>query len=187
MNKEMLRKSVGHHVLLVPPAYRLDRRGFVLAPVTDDDWWLVESVSDDGVTIKDPRTGHFRLLGFDHIKDYTTDGVKAGAKRGQLLLKVQVTVQGNDVRITPNARPGESVPPKTPEVNEQEVTLSWPNTNGFCKRLVAEGHSLHWTDRARANGLIANGAHERVMEPDGRGGFRTFTTRPRMILIMRKA
>jgi hypothetical protein len=183
MNKDMIKKNKGHHVLLVPPAYRLDRYGFELPAVTDDDWWLIESVEDDGVTIKDPRSGHFRLLGYDHIYKYTSDGVKAGASRGLLSLHVQLTVQANDVRVTPNARPGEPVPPKKPEVHELEVDLNWPDKSGLQKRLASEGYTLGWTHRARGNGLIASGTHERVMEADGRGGFSTFKTPDGMILL----
>jgi hypothetical protein len=183
MKKDMIKKNVGDHVLLVPQAYRLDKFGFEVRPVRDDDWWLIESVEDEGVTIREPGTGHGRLLGYDHIKSYASDGVLAGAKRGQLLLNVQVTVQGNDVRITPTPRPGEPVPPKTPQVHEQEVDLSWPDTGGLQKRLVTQGYELGWTHRARGNGLIANGTHERVMEPDGHGSWTTFRTRDGMILI----
>ena len=48
----MIKRNVGHHVLLVPQAYRLDKYGFEVPPGTDDDWWLIESVEDAGVTIR---------------------------------------------------------------------------------------------------------------------------------------
>jgi hypothetical protein len=85
MNKEMMKRNVSSHVLLQPPAYRLDHNGFAVKAV-EDDWWLVQEVTDEGVTISDPRTGHFRLLGYDHIHRFTSDGVKQGAKRGFLTL-----------------------------------------------------------------------------------------------------
>lgn len=90
MKKDMVKRNLGDQVLLVPQAYRLDKYGFEVRPVREDDWWLIESVEDEGVTIREPGTGHCRLLGYDHIKSYPSDGVKADVKRGQLLLNVQV-------------------------------------------------------------------------------------------------
>ena len=114
MNKDMMKKNVNAHVLLIPPACRLDHIGLESKTTVDDDWWRVESVEDDGVKISDPRTGHFRTLGYDHIYKFTSDGTKDGAARGFLSLHVQMFVQGNDVRVVPNARPGEPVPPTRP-------------------------------------------------------------------------
>jgi hypothetical protein len=62
MNKNMMKKNVNTHVLLVPPACRLDHNGLESKTTVDDDWWRVESVDDDGVKISDPRTGHFRMI-----------------------------------------------------------------------------------------------------------------------------
>jgi hypothetical protein len=116
MNKDMMKKNVGSHVLLQPPAYHLDHNGLEVKLVIDDDWWLVQNVTDDGVTISDPRTGHVRLLGYDHIQKFTSDGVKSGSKRGFLTLLVQVYVQGNEVRVMPT-RPGEPL--------HHRALLSW--------------------------------------------------------------
>ncbi len=109
MNKDMMKKNVHAHVLLQPQACHLDHNGLEIRPAVDDDWWLIEDVNDDGVKISDPRSGHIRLLGYDHIQKFTSDGIRNGAKRGFLTLLVQLYVQGNDVRVLPT-RPGEALP-----------------------------------------------------------------------------
>jgi len=126
----MMKKNVHAHVLLQPQAYRLDQNGFVVKPAVDDDWWLIQSVTDDGVTISDPRTGHFRLLGYDHIQKFTSDGIKNGARRGFVTLLVQLYVQGIDVRILPT-RPGEPLPPSQPKVVEKRWRLTTQASPGF--------------------------------------------------------
>jgi hypothetical protein len=93
MNRNMMKKNVHSHVLLQPPAYRLDHNGFEVMAV-EDDWWLVQEITDEGVTISDPRSGHFRLLGYDHIQKFTSDGMKQGAKRGFLTLLVHYMSKG---------------------------------------------------------------------------------------------
>jgi hypothetical protein len=111
MNKEQLRKTVGHWVRLRPIANRLDPRGYPLPQI--DDEWQIESVRDDGVRLFRPRTGHGRLLAFDNICEYTKDRVERSTQYAFLTLKVQVSVQGNDVHVTPT-RPGVPVPPTIP-------------------------------------------------------------------------
>ena len=71
MNKERIKKNVGHFVRLIPIAHRLDIGGNPLPQI--DDEWRIEAVTDEGVCIFLPRTGHRRTLGFDHIHQYTSD------------------------------------------------------------------------------------------------------------------
>ena len=111
MNKEQIRKSVGHLVRLIPIAHRLDARGHPLPQI--DDEWLIESVTDQGVRLFLSRTGHGRTLGYDNIHHYNTDRSHAGVTYGFLTLNVQLSIQGNDVHLRPT-RPGESVPPLIP-------------------------------------------------------------------------
>ena len=111
MQKDQLKKCVGHIVRLIPIAHRLDPRGFALPPI--DDEWLIESVTDEGVRISLARTGHFRMLGFDHVHGYMSDRVLNGVKHAFLTLNVQLSIQGNDVHVFPT-RPGVSVPPRIP-------------------------------------------------------------------------
>jgi len=111
MNKEQLRKNVNDWVRLRPIAHRLQASGHPLPQL--DDEWRIEAVTDDGVRISLPRTGHGRLLGFDHICEYTSDRIERGMKYGFLTLKVQLSIQGHDVHVTPT-RPGIPVPPRIP-------------------------------------------------------------------------
>jgi hypothetical protein len=111
MNKDQLRKCVGHWVRLIPIAHRLDVRGYPLVQIDDD--WRVESVTDAGVRLFLQRTGHGRTLGLDTVHHYSTDRIEQGVPRGFLTLNVQLSIQGNDVHITPT-RPGEPVAPRIP-------------------------------------------------------------------------
>src|SRR6202035_4010365 len=86
MNNEQLRKKVGHGVRLRPIANRLDPRGYPLPQI--DDEWQIESVTDDGVSLFRPRTGHGRLLAFDNICEYTKDRVERSMQYAFLTLKV---------------------------------------------------------------------------------------------------
>lgn len=111
MNKDQLRKTRGFRVRLVPIAHSLDARGFPLPEI--DDEWLVEDVTEDGVRLSLPRTGHVRTLGFDNVHHFSSDRQQGGITYGFYTLNVQLLIQGNDVRITPT-RPGESIAPKIP-------------------------------------------------------------------------
>jgi hypothetical protein len=98
-------------VRLRPIAHRLQVSGHPLPQL--DDEWRIDAVTDDGVRISLPRAGHGRLLGFDHICEHTSDRIERGLKYGFLTLKVQLSIQGNDVHVTPT-RPGVPVPPQIP-------------------------------------------------------------------------
>jgi len=111
MNKEQLKKNVGDFVRLIPIAHRLDGKGHPLPQI--DDEWRIESVTDDGVRLFLARTGHGRTLGYDHICEYTSDRIERGVKYGFLTLRVQLSIQGNNVNVTPT-RPGVPVPPRIP-------------------------------------------------------------------------
>jgi hypothetical protein len=91
MNKTMMKKNIGAHVLLIPPAYRLDRNGFELKAM-DDDSWFVQDVTDEGVTISDSM-GYRKTLAYDHVYKFTSDEPKNGVRRGFLTLHVQLIVQ----------------------------------------------------------------------------------------------
>ena len=73
----------------------------------------VDAVLDDGIRLLLPRTGHGRVLGFDHVCEYTSDRIERGVHYGFLTLKVQLSIQGNDVHVTPT-RPGIPVPAVVP-------------------------------------------------------------------------
>lgn len=184
MNKEMMKKNQGAHVLLQPPAIRLGPNGFELQPTFEDDWWLVQTVADDGVTIFEPRSRHLRLLGYDHIQKFTSDGVKNGNRRGFLTLHAQLYVQGNDVRLLPT-RPGEALPPSRPAVIEKLVEFKYPIESGIQQRLEAQGYSIGWCRSERVSSIEIQGGRV-VVERDANGNLATFRLRDGMVLVMRR-
>jgi hypothetical protein len=132
MNKEQLKKNVGDLVRLLPIANRLDGKGHPLPQI--DDEWRIESVADDGVRLFLPRTGHVRTLSYDHICEYTSDRVERGVKYGFLTLKVQLSIQGNNINVVPT-RPGVPVAPRVPP---DPIRLA------LCLRLQASpGQAVH--------------------------------------------
>jgi len=185
MHKDQMKKNVGSHVLLLPPACRLDQNGFELKAVPDE-WWLIEDVSDDGVRISDPRTGHVKILAYDHISKFTSDEAKNGARRGFLTLLVQLFVQGNSVSVVPNGRPGERVPPTIPQLVENVVEITYPERSGIQARLLSQGYTLGWARPERVSSLISLEGHEEVIEKDARGGFAKFRTRDGLVLLKRR-
>jgi hypothetical protein len=180
MNRNMMKKNVHSRVLLQPPAYRLDHHGFEVKAV-EDEWWIVQEITDEGVTISDPRSGHFRLLGYDHIQKFTSDGMKQGAKRGFLTLLVQLYIQGNDVRVLPT-RPGEPLPPPRPVVVDKVVESNYPTASGIQQRLEAQGYALSWVRPERVGTIELQGGHA-VVERDAKGLLATFRTRDGMVLV----
>jgi hypothetical protein len=186
MNKDQLKKIVGCHAILVPPACRLDQNDREL-PAIDDDRWIVEAVTEEGVTISRPRSGHTKMLNYDHIHHFTSDAAKNGAMRGFLTLLVQLTVQGNEVRIYPT-RPGEPVPHKTPEVIEVCVDFKYPLDSGIQQKWEAAGYAVAWCSETRLRRQLDLEGWERVVEPDGSGRRVAFRLKDRpsdQILIKR--
>ena len=69
-----------------------------------DDDWIVQEVEDPkGVRIRNIRTDHVVLLGFDQIRDYTPDPRREydGLRHGFLELRVQLFLRGPDLVIEP--------------------------------------------------------------------------------------
>jgi hypothetical protein len=108
MNKIELKKNVGHHVRMRPMAQRFvgGHSGPQLPPVDDD--WLIQGVDKAGVRISNSATGHGTVLGFDHIREFTTDPVR-GQGYGLLVLKTQLHIGGCNLWTEP-ITPGMSVP-----------------------------------------------------------------------------
>ncbi len=100
MNKDMIKKMRYHRVRIRPVAKRLI--GATELPEIDDEW-SIEHITDKGVTIRNMRTYHSKLLGFDNIHHYTSDPSKDydGFKHGFLTLTVQLYLDGWHVRIEP--------------------------------------------------------------------------------------
>ena len=108
MNKAALKKNVGHHMRIRPMAKRFvgGPTGPQLPPVDDD--WTVQGFEKDGIRISNTATGHGTVLGFDHIREFTTDPVR-GQGYGTLILKTQVHIGGNHLWTEPIG-PGGPVP-----------------------------------------------------------------------------
>jgi hypothetical protein len=188
MNLDRIKKSVGHRVHLVPAACRLDEYGRELAPI--DDAWTIEDVTDAGVRIANPRTGHFALLGHDHIHHFTSDPVASqnGVPHGFFMLNVQLFLQGASVRVTPNGRPGEKVAPEPPRIRKANVDLRYPADSGLQEKLKALGYEIAWCLEPRFARLTELEGWELVLEPDGSGWYVSYRvkTRPADQLLVKR-
>jgi hypothetical protein len=165
MNKEQLRKSVGHWVRLRPIAHRLDTSGFPLPQI--DDEWKIESVQDDGVRLFLQRTGHGRVLAFDNVVEYTKDRVERGMHYAFLTLKVQLFLHRNDVHVTPT-RPGVSVPPTIPSDPIRLALLQHLHT--FPGKFVPAGDLVGFEHRAVVDEIARCDAEDLLMARLLRGG-----------------
>lgn len=185
MNKDQMKKNLYAHVQLRPPACRLDENGIELKPVAyfgESDRWAITEVSDAGVTISHP-SGHVKTLGYDHIQKFTSDEARQGVKRGFLTLHVQLFVQGNAVHVEPNARPGEPVLPRRPEIVEHLVESNYPVASGIQQKLAARGYRVGWCRPERVRTLVDVDGWEVVVEPIASGGLASFRTKGGLILI----
>src|ERR1035441_8991004 len=121
MNKIELKKNVGHHVRMRPMAKRFvgGHSGPQLPPVDDD--WLIQGVEKDGIRISNSMTGHGTFLGFDHIREFSTDPVR-GQGYGLLILKSQLHIGGCSL-WTDSISLGGSVP------NQLDGVRGWKREN----------------------------------------------------------
>jgi hypothetical protein len=97
MNQEKIATMQYKKVRIRPIARRIEQTGHELSPI--DDWWQIESSSDEKLRLVNPRTSHFITLGVDHIKEYRTD--LDGGSDGFLVLKSQVILKGTGVCVEP--------------------------------------------------------------------------------------
>jgi hypothetical protein len=112
MNWAQFKKNIGMRVQLEPVACRLDANGHQLPDENDD--WIVTTISDeDVVSLQNIRTGHVAQLGKDHIYDFRSNPGRstAGVVYGFLVLKMQLFLQGPNLWLRPNGKPGERMPP----------------------------------------------------------------------------
>lgn len=173
MNREQLKRFVGGRVQLVPIAHRIDQQGRILDSIDDD--WLLESVTDQGARLSNPRTGHGTTLGLDHIYEFTSnpDRSRGDARFGFLTLKIQIYLKGNTLTIRPTARPGETVAYVPPPLLVDPLQLE------VMKRLNARpgspvhGHELDGHRKEDVEAVIAR-CHQaglivgRVLNDNGR-------------------
>lgn len=179
MNLDRIKKSVGHRVNLVPAACRLDEYGRELPPI--DDVWTIEDVTDAGVRIANPRTGHFTILGNDHIHHFTSNPARSqdGVPHGFFMLNVQLFLQGASVRVTLNSRPGGKVAPEPPRIREAIVDLRYPTDSGLQARLNSLGYEIRWCLETRVARLTELEGWELVIEPEGEGGYVSYRLKDR--------
>jgi hypothetical protein len=100
MNKDQLKKIVGHQVRLRPVTKRFS--GDQELDELDDDW-RVDSITDIAIQLSNCRTGHVATLGLDHIHSYLSDPARhiGGMQRGFLQLRVQLSLRGPELAIEP--------------------------------------------------------------------------------------
>ncbi|WP_321476623.1 hypothetical protein [uncultured Paludibaculum sp.] len=121
MNKNELKKDLGQHVRLRPMAKRFvgGPSGPQVPPVDDD--WLIQAVDKTGIRISNGATGHGTVLGYDHIREFTTDPVR-GQGYGTLILKTQVHVGGNHLWTEP-------IGPTGPAPDQFQNVRAWKREN----------------------------------------------------------
>jgi hypothetical protein len=97
MNKEQFKKNIGNRLKLRPPIQRRilphEFPGLGGEIFTTDDEWIVENVSGNGVELRNTATGHVITLGYDNIREFRSPNF--------LLLRCQLTLEGNRVIIEP--------------------------------------------------------------------------------------
>lgn len=179
MNWEQLKKCTGFRIQLEPVACRLDEFGRELPPENDD--WIVQDVSSAGVRISNVRTGHVTTLGPDHIHHFTSnpDRSRNGLQYGFFTLHVQVFLQGNQLWIRPNAKPGEAVRVPTVHVEEKWVDFRYPKDSGVQNKLEADGYRVAWCLDTKLSRKTDLEGWEVVVEPDERGVLSKFRLKDR--------
>jgi hypothetical protein len=179
MNWEQMKHNVGCRVQLVPVPCRLDEHGCEL-PQVDDDWIVLE-VSTTGVRISNARTAHVTILGKDHVHHFTSnpDRSQGGIAHGFLTLNVQVFLQGNEIWVRPNTRPGEVVKLQSTKVVEKDVDIKYPSDSGIQQRLEAAGYRVAWCLNTNLSRKIDLEGWEIVIEPDINGVPTKFRLRDR--------
>jgi hypothetical protein len=98
MNKAAAKKLVWKSVKLRPVAIELSPAGNA-HPVRDDKWLVVLVDDKAGIRLHNQRTHHGEIFPWDHFLEYRTDA--SGETAGILILKSQVFLQGNDLRLEP--------------------------------------------------------------------------------------
>ncbi len=179
MNWDQMKKNVGCRVQLIPVACPLDDNGRDLPQIDDD--WIITEVSAAGVQISNIRTSHFTTLGKDHVHHFTSnpDRSQAGIPHGFLTLNVQVFLQGDNLSIRPNARPGEPVSPQPAEITEKWVDLKYPSDSGLQRRVETAGYRVAWCLDNKLSRKIDLEGWEIVVEPDAQGVLTKFRLKDR--------
>lgn len=103
MKLDMLKRNVGDHVQLEPPAIHLDHTGREL-PVLNEDWFIA-SVSEPEIRLEVAnQPGLATVIGADAVYSYTSNPSRYSTdekKHGFLLLKVQLFIRGGGDYLPP--------------------------------------------------------------------------------------
>lgn len=187
MNWEMMKRNVGGIFRLIPTERRLARSGRRLP---DREYeWLLRDAGNDMLELENISTGHLLKVGKDYVYSYGTDAPR-GRRYGYLTLKCQVFLQGNELKIIPNARPGDPVdPPEVFEPVEKIVDFKYPEYSGLSDECKMAGYTVVWCRESEVVGRIDNGNYELVVIEDKEGvptSFRLCTRPEDQILLMRR-
>jgi hypothetical protein len=174
MQFEQIKKNVGYRVQLVPEACRLDADGNQMPPMDDD--WIIHEVSKDGVRISNLRAHHSTTLGLDHIHHFTSnpDRSQGEIKYGFLTLNVQIFLQGNNLWVRPNGRPGDPVKPQVKQVQQKWVDIAYPAAKGIQRSLEGQGYRVGWCRDMDLPRKLDLEGWEIVVEEDANGIRSTF-------------
>ena len=90
-----------------------------------DDDWLLQEVEDKEVRIRNIRTDHVAVLGFDQITDYVADPKLEfdGLRLGFLELRVQVFLRGAELVIEPRPSSPRARVPRTGAPTRKRKTV----------------------------------------------------------------
>jgi hypothetical protein len=94
-NEETLRKMTGKNFRIYPVPLETTGNG----RKQRDDLWFIKNTADDLIEIFNPSTGLSKIINIDQIKEYRTDSLSGG--NGFLLLRSQLTINGNEVLVEP--------------------------------------------------------------------------------------
>jgi hypothetical protein len=189
VNLDRIKKSTGERVQLRPAALELDPIGRLMP--TADHIWIIGAVTDDWVEVSNTSTRHFTKLGKDHIHHYTTnpdETHRTGVPHGFFTLNVQIYIRGDQVTITPTARPGEAVTPNDAQASELLVDLRYPADSGLQAELVRAGYRIAWVAESRVARLVNLGGWSVVVHRAPNGNLVRFRVRDRpedKVLIQR--
>lgn len=189
MKRDQIIKNVGARVQLEPPARFLDVNGIEILPVRNDDW-IIHAADDAGLRIQNIYSDHVATLGSDHIHHYTSNpGRTQGDLRyGFLSLHLQIFIQGVNLTIRPNARPGEHVEPPRVEIGEKLVDFGYAADSGLQRQLEAEGYEIGWCDECKLSRRLDLEGCELVLVRDRSGALVSLHchSRPANLALVKK-
>jgi hypothetical protein len=121
MKKDQIKKNLYYRVKLRPITKRFNNDTEI---ERFDDDWVIESILDEGVRIKNTRSDYTTILGYDHIHSYMSDPNRNydELKHGVLVLNVQlcIDISRRKVSFEPTERPGKAHD-ATPVTRKEEV------------------------------------------------------------------